>query len=171
MRNKGLITIAVLVASAVATPLWNHVEAAPQSSAAMSDIPGTLLAARRHRRIVRRARPQTTPAAVVPQKRPVRWVYMAKRMRAPKSHKWQGRWNMLGNEGWELVAVSENMFIFKRPTGYMADPVSSTMSAADSMNAAPMKSVTPRGSTKYAPKSGKVYESSPGSWSGPKSRY
>lgn len=48
------------------------------------------------------------------------WEYMATRMRPPKSDKWKVKWNDLGNQKWELVGRSENIYIFKRPAVFGA---------------------------------------------------
>lgn len=44
-----------------------------------------------------------------------KFEYLAKRMRPPKNKKWTGRWNELGQEGWQMVGNNENIYIFQRP--------------------------------------------------------
>ncbi len=60
---------------------------------------------------------------------PPAWTYMAKRMRPPKSDKWKSKWNSLGMSGWELVGVSDNMYIFKRSTRWDGAMASSSPEA------------------------------------------
>lgn len=117
---------------------------APAFAADVATPTGTQVAAHKgvhHRRVVRAG---GKPAAVREWKQPVRWVYMAKRMHAPKSNKWKGRWDDLGREGWELVSQEENLYIFKRPADFgwapPADtPVAATPAAAvTKAKAAPM---------------------------------
>lgn len=44
-----------------------------------------------------------------------KFEFLAKRMRPPKNKKWTGRWNQLGQDGWQLVGSNENIYIFQRP--------------------------------------------------------
>lgn len=44
-----------------------------------------------------------------------KYEFMAKRMRPPKNKKWTGRWNQMGQDGWQLVGSNENIYIFQRP--------------------------------------------------------
>lgn len=89
---------------------------APTVTAAPTTAARTGAKRRVHRRAVGVAKKAATVQAAV--KKETKWVYTAKRMRPPKGKKWQGRWNDLGREGWELVAMSENMYIFKRPADF-----------------------------------------------------
>lgn len=43
-----------------------------------------------------------------------KFEFTAKRMRPPKNEKWMKRWNNLGQEGWQLVGVNENIYVFQR---------------------------------------------------------
>jgi len=52
--------------------------------------------------------------AVIAKQGPSGFEYMAKRMKPPKSDKWQEKWNELGAEGWEAIDHFENTYIFKR---------------------------------------------------------
>ncbi len=126
------------------------------------------------RRYARRA--AAAPAAVV-HKAPPSWSYMAKRMRPPKSDKWKNRWNELGMSGWELVGVSENMFIFKRPAGWgdsamasSAPSVPATTSAPASMPTSAAPKATSTGG-RFAPPSTEGATSAPSSESRFPSRY
>lgn len=112
---KSMMMAAALpLALSMAAPVM-----AETTTATTPSIAGTQTAARPVRRAVRRgAVAKKSVAAVTPVKKEAKWVYTAKRMRPPKSKKWQGRWNDLGREGWELVAMSENMYIFKRPSDF-----------------------------------------------------
>lgn len=74
-----------------------------------------------------RRRAAASPAVV--HKAPPAWNYMAQRMRPPKSTKWKAKWDNLGMNGWELVGVSENMFIFKRSARWYGATASSAPSA------------------------------------------
>jgi hypothetical protein len=98
--------------------------------AAASD---TWVAARRRRRV---RRGSTSTPKVAPRPTPRRWTYMAQRMRPPRNDKWKGRWNDVGMQGWELVAVQENFFIFKRPSDYP--------SAYSAPTSAPTPKATPK---------------------------
>ncbi len=44
-----------------------------------------------------------------------KYEFTAKRMRPPKNKKWTGRWNQMGQDGWQLVGSNENIYIFQRP--------------------------------------------------------
>jgi hypothetical protein len=172
MKKQIVVAVGLAVGLGMITPVMNEAMAAPDFTSGLESIPGDKIAARRKRRWKRAAQAKAAPKA-----RPVTWVYMAKRMRPPKSGKWTQRWNTLGNQGWELVGVSENIFIFKRPSHWAvrasAPAVSSAPAAApqpaSAMPAQVKSKVRARGS-KYAPSKGKVYQSGPGRGS-VKSRY
>lgn len=123
-----------------------------------------------------RRRAAATPAVV--HKAPPAWNYMAQRMRPPKSTKWKAKWDNLGMSGWELVGVSENMFIFKRSArwdGAMASsapsaPASSVGTPAASSAAAPAPKAVSKGG-RFQPPASEGATSAPSSESRFKSRY
>lgn len=68
-----------------------------------------------------------------------KFEYLAKRMRPPKNKKWTGRWNELGQEGWQMVGNNENIYIFQRPglasVAAVTDKKAEKAAAADSKKA------------------------------------
>lgn len=124
----------------------------------------------------RQYRRRATAQPVV-HKAPPAWNYMAQRMRPPKSTKWKAKWNNLGMSGWELVGVSENMFIFKRAADWSGAVASSAPTApaasapaASSTSAAPAPKAVTKGG-RFAPPPSEGAASAPSSESRFKSRF
>lgn len=113
MRNTMWVGGALLVALTWAAPLFATDANAANTANTVSAASGQMTAARRR---VYRARP--VAPKVAPQPKPRQWTYMSQRMSPPRNDKWKARWNDIGMQGWELVAVQENFFIFKRPSDY-----------------------------------------------------
>ncbi|MBI4365442.1 MAG: hypothetical protein HY543_01335 [Deltaproteobacteria bacterium] len=144
----GVAVMAASMASPMVSPAFAEDEANVLDTSTMVAARG-----RRVRRGVRAKGPgmEETIRRIVEDtmKKGGEWNYMAKRMRPPKGKKWQGRWNNLGTQGWELVGQNENVYIFKRPA-QMAGRAGTPMTPG-----APMKEMkTPKavkGGGKYAP--------------------
>lgn len=137
MQKRSFIRIGLaVIAMSMATPALAEEVATPSNNA--TPAVGTQYAAKAGvKRRVRRGGVRKGPAVVHEVKRPARWVYMAKRMRPPKAKKWVSRWNTLGEDGWELVGQSENVYIFKRPSDFgWSPPVAEVAAPAAAANPA-----------------------------------
>ncbi|GEM_PF-4990966 len=162
--RKSMLAVAVLGASVLAMPAMAATTTPTNTGATVAARTAAVHHGHRHGHAAwhKHAGKSAPVAYSPPAPKKVEWMYMAKRMRPPKNHKWTGRWNDLGQQGWELVSQSENLYIFKRPGDYV---ISSSMTSTPSSSAAPKATKTKAASThtKAAPASssgGKVFKTS-----------